>query len=803
MTWAYLMRVLSTLNKERKSILMRRVASILLVFAIFLTLAPMSVFADEEMNATEYLDDVYNMSSEEYAEWKQNYIASQQISLMSDDEISLYASNSGYIRNDYIEAYIRDDGYYTIGTVAGDPNSATDNNKKLLFGHPEGSTSETLIRIDGADYFFSSSNSTFSSDGTKCVSSKVIDGVTVTQTISLVYNSETSRTDTVEIKYDLKNNSTVAKEIGGRIMLDTMLGSNDGAPFKIPGKGDITTECEYVGDQIPQYWQSFDNLTNTTIIATGTFYKTLSQRPDKVQFAYWADIRGAAWNYIVDPYDTVTRDSAVAVYYNPVTVAGGATRSFSTYYGLSNLTEQETVGEVSYRLSGTKSEFQLNDEGTAYIGNPFTLTMYIQNTTSESKEVEVTLNIPSELTLNDVNDSLDTYLTVGSNEVVSVKWGLWAQPQYTSRTVEYSVSIVVDGEETTETYSLLLPAVVACDVNGHSYGDWHTISEPTCTTSGLEYHACQRTGCGYEETKILEPLGHELSEEWTVNTEPTCTTEGSKSRHCSRCGGKADVTAIEMTGHSFGEWIIEKEPSILEDGLKTRECVICGEKEEETIDKDGTETEIPEGVPAITVSSPIVRVGDTVSIDVAVVNNPGIASMNLKLHYDSEYITLTGVEDAGILGETVHSDNLTLNPYILTWANDTVNENFASNGTIVTLTFTVSEDAPLGNYPIWVSYDNEEHDIFDINLNVVDFYTVAGSITVSDYILGDVNDDRFINTLDRAILSRYLAKWIGYDTINTRAADVNKDGHVNSLDRAILTRHLSGWVGYETLPYRG
>ena len=31
--------------------------------------------------------------------------------------------------------------------------------------------------------------------------------------------------------------------------------------------------------------------------------------------------------------------------------------------------------------------------------------------------------------------------------------------------------------------------------------------------------------------------------------------------------------------------------------------------------------------------------------------------------------------------------------------------------------------------------------------------------------------------------------------------DVNEDGKVNTLDRVILTRYIAKWEGYETLPY--
>ena len=74
--------------------------------------------------------------------------------------------------------------------------------------------------------------------------------------------------------------------------------------------------------------------------------------------------------------------------------------------------------------------------------------------------------------------------------------------------------------------------------------------------------------------------------------------------------------------------------------------------------------------------------------------------------------------------------------------------------------------------------------------------------TLDSSVIGDVNGDTEVNAKDRMMLTRYLAKWTGYENIDTKAADVNNDGVVNAKDRMILTRHLAKWKGYETLPYK-
>ena len=67
-------------------------------------------------------------------------------------------------------------------------------------------------------------------------------------------------------------------------------------------------------------------------------------------------------------------------------------------------------------------------------------------------------------------------------------------------------------------------------------------------------------------------------------------------------------------------------------------------------------------------------------------------------------------------------------------------------------------------------------------------------------VSGDASGDGVVDAKDRMLLSRYLAKWKGYENIDVKAADVNNDGEVNAKDRMILARHLAKWKGYETLP---
>ena len=179
--------------------------------------------------------------------------------------------------------------------------------------------------------------------------------------------------------------------------------------------------------------------------------------------------------------------------------------------------------------------------------------------------------------------------------------------------------------------------------------------------------------------------------------------------------------------------------------------------------------------------------------------------MLLDVSYNSEYLTLVSVTNGTVLNGATHDlSTLAKNPYTLSWADDTATENNTNNGTIVTLEFLVAEETPAGTaLPIKVTYDNDNAAIYDKDMEIIDFAVVNGNIEIKNYMIGDLNGDDKVNSFDRTILARYIAKWSGYskDTFVYEAADVNGDGNVNAFDRTILARHVAKWSDYATLPH--
>ena len=160
----------------------------------------------------------------------------------------------------------------------------------------------------------------------------------------------------------------------------------------------------------------------------------------------------------------------------------------------------------------------------------------------------------------------------------------------------------------------------------HSWNEGVVTTEPTCTAKGLKTFTCSK--CGETKSEEIEEIGHSFDEEFTVDVVPTCTTEGSKSKHCVNCDEKAEVTAINAIGHSFGA--SEEVTSGTCDGenIIKRSCDICGFTETEPSDPQGHEWE-----EEYTVDIPVTCITD---------GSKSIHCKNCDVNKDSKVIPASG-----------------------------------------------------------------------------------------------------------------------------------------------------------------
>ena len=123
---------------------------------------------------------------------------------------------------------------------------------------------------------------------------------------------------------------------------------------------------------------------------------------------------------------------------------------------------------------------------------------------------------------------------------------------------------------------------------------------------------------------------------------------------------------------------------------------------------------------------------DTVELNVELKNTIGFTTLTLRIGYNSDVFSIESVKDGGILGNNSHTKNYTKNPYVLTWDEDTAEENFTENGTLATIKFKVAEGAAVGDYTFEATISGK-YDIMDVNGAVSsDKYTLTnGKVTIS------------------------------------------------------------------------
>lgn len=369
-------------------------------------------------------------------------------------------TNSG-MKNGYLRiACDKSTGAIRLWTTGGDPDNPNDNNKKLLYERPEPknfdeySTSVTAISLDDSKFLYSSRDWQTNLATKSIDSSMTKNNVSISQSYKFVKSTSTDREDLVEISYTVKNNSSVSKKFGMRIMIDTMLGNNDDAPFRIPGTGAVTKEKQYNGDDIPAYYQAFDDLSNPTVVSYGCFDKTSQNKPDYVQFSYWRNQYNKNLENRIDE-NSLIGDSSVNSIWKEKTLAAGETKVYKMYYGLGSL--QTSTGTLDF--SGTSEKVAtVNDDFTGY--NPSSVMAFIKNPSdTDLKNVKVTLNLCDGLNLKKSGDSVTIDVgTLKSGEEKQLSWNVIFDIAKKGQKLNYSITATADGiEKQTVDLSTLLP----------------------------------------------------------------------------------------------------------------------------------------------------------------------------------------------------------------------------------------------------------------------------------------------------------------------------------------------------------
>lgn len=338
------------------------------------------------------------------------------------------------VDNDFIRVSTDDDGQFVIGTTGGDPATPADDNKRLLYGYPDEiwSSWPTIRIVRGGEVTDVRLLDQAPAEGpmrhdNAIITTWLLDSIRVTQRLEPAFNVYTGRNDTIRIQYAVSNTGSSTEAVGVRSMLDIAIGrvgpivEGDGAPYFVPGAGNLTTEAEFSGS-IPAIWKAFEspNFDPASTKGQGILVGPGSTPPDRLVLARWGrfeqgdGIRFHAWDYSVDPSADLTLDSAVAMYWNPRDLAPGASRTVTTFYGLAGPGGGQAWIDAPITLS---------------CDNPtFLATHWVANTGTEPfVNGTATLNLPGELALVEGSATQDLG-TISPGQARSATWRIQPQP---------------------------------------------------------------------------------------------------------------------------------------------------------------------------------------------------------------------------------------------------------------------------------------------------------------------------------------------------------------------------------------
>ncbi|MEC8678097.1 MAG: hypothetical protein VXX85_04510 [Candidatus Margulisiibacteriota bacterium] len=342
------------------------------------------------------------------------------------------------VENEFIKIITGPEGFdhprFSIETTGGDPSTEKDNDLPLIYGRPKPWTSYTTIAVDNAIYGFGTQ--TLKRAGKNAIYGQVIDSVVTqnymqasvkvgdvlaTQTLQLFRNPLTNVKDAVLIEYQLKNESLTTKNIGLRIMMDTMMGTNDAAPFRI-GEESIVSERVYKGDQISDFWQSFDSLSSPNIIAQGLlrYAPAALTPPDELILMNWGALADQPYAVKVEEGRSFIRDgedepdTALALLFNQNPLGPSQIRTYKTVMGLGGISLEP--GDLALGLTSPKT-LAITDP------NKYTIIAYVSNTGGFSASNSIaSLDLPKGLTLIKGKTSVDVgnILPGGSRQLMYV-----------------------------------------------------------------------------------------------------------------------------------------------------------------------------------------------------------------------------------------------------------------------------------------------------------------------------------------------------------------------------------------------
>ena len=195
----------------------------------------------------------------------------------------------------------------------------------------------------------------------------------------------------------------------------------------------------------------------------------------------------------------------------------------------------------------------------------------------------------------------------------------------------------------------------------------------------------------------------------------------------------------------------------------------------------------------VTVESVNAVPGSNVEVNINVKNNPGILAANFTVTYDKGLTLIDSKSGDAFSALSMTKPENYNSPCKFGWDALEIADEDIKDGTILTLTFSVDKNVS-ANSKLNVKLSYQNGNIIDSDLNDIPVTINNGSVTIIDYIPGDINGDGTIDLKDVTLVRRLVT---GYSvTANKLAADVNGDGEITMKDVVLIRRYVVDAEGY-------
>ncbi|MCP4713444.1 MAG: choice-of-anchor D domain-containing protein, partial [Planctomycetes bacterium] len=399
---------------------------------------------------------------DEYATWKRNLVTAD----LPGPRDEVY-----YVQNSFVRAGVRAvNGKFIIGTTGG---------SRLMYGYPlTPSTSHTNFKVDGTIYSNAGNlgiyiqPTDFEIVGSTLQTTWSINNLTIQQILEPI-DLETK--GAILIRYLIANNDNIDHELGTLLELDLMIGSNDAAPVA-DGSNYSLLERDFVGAEMPSFWQAFQYWIHQPnfpgLIGEGNLIGNGAIQPDRFAIGQWGRLQSVSWDYVV-PDSTLYNDSAVLIWWNPITLSPGENVEFATLYG---------TGYVAFNpgdlLLSVSAPNTLQNIDCQLSPNPFNVNVLVSNSDSMivASNVQTTITLPTGLALAPGYEPTQILnppnLEPGQNGTAN--WQVTASEVENDTTLAFSIEVNADNMPSNAVdLSLSIPSIepaVDLENNFHDFG---------------------------------------------------------------------------------------------------------------------------------------------------------------------------------------------------------------------------------------------------------------------------------------------------------------------------------------------